>query len=111
MANDESIFEVSCEVEPVDDPEFPPDCEGALVDGFVASTSLREALDLVTGHLEEEGYRVVDIDRAARIDLDDYEPEDEDFPSADELGAALESGVVLMGPFDCYQSDDESDDD
>ena len=107
------LYDVSAEVEPDGDPDFPADCIGAFVECYVSAESLRASLDVAQEELRESGYRVVDFEHALRIDLEEYEPRSPDHPSRGELARASESGQCEFGPFDCYESrdDDEGDDD
>jgi hypothetical protein len=105
------LYEVSAEVEPqpgpAGDPEFPADCIGAFVECYVSAESLRAAIDVADGELQEGGYRVVDLEHALRIDLEEYEPRSPDHPSRDDLARAHGSSQCEFGPFDCYESRDD----
>jgi hypothetical protein len=102
------IYEVSIEITPTHGAEFPSDCTGAFVFCYVPAGDIRESIDRAEEYLESELYRVLDVDRSIRIEFEDYEPQDEDHPSMNELREALADDDVLTGPYLCYEADDEA---
>ena len=101
------MYEVSAEVEPMAGVDFPEEAEGAFVSCFVPAERLVDSLSAAESFLESNGFRVIDLDYALRIDLREYQPDDADHPTADAISQALSSGEILSGPFLLYVSRDE----
>ena len=80
---------------------------GGFVYCYVRAGSVRASLDVAEGVLEGDGYRVLDVTHALRIEIEEYEPHDQDHPSREELARALSSGEYFYGPFWCYQAEYE----
>lgn len=101
------VYEVSMEVKATDRvDEFPEGYVGAYVNTYVASGSIREALSAAEEDLGSLGFEVVDIDHAWRMDLDAYEPEDENYPTRGELRDVLASSQPCCGPFFCFTEEE-----
>jgi len=103
-----SIYEVSIELTPTVGAEFPSDCVGAFVFCYVPARDIRESIDRAEEYLEAELYRVIDVDRSIRLELEDYEPQDDEHPSLGDLEGALADDEVITGPYLCYEADDEA---
>lgn len=103
-----TIYQVSTEVVPLPGSQMPGDVSGGFVDCFVAAGHIIEAITRAKRELEADEYEVVDIDACLRIDLAEWEPPEEDYPTRAELTELLDSADILFGPFYCYE-DDEGD--
>ncbi len=90
------------ELEPKAGSEHFGECEGVFVLVYLSARNLRSALDAAEAWAKSSHYDLLDIDHCIRVNLAEYEPHDEDHPSADELRHHLKPGEVLTGPFYCY---------
>lgn len=97
------IYELSVEVRPLPGCELPCDREGAFAYCFVPAETLEESIGTLKAVLAQDKLDLLDIEYCARLYFDEWDPEDEDFPTLSDLRASLESGEVLYSPFYGYE--------
>jgi hypothetical protein len=84
--------------------DFPGSHDAAIwVECFVPTSSIQDAIRMANEALEREHYRVIDITRAMRLDLQDWDYDEypRDSTAWAVVQRVVESGEVELGPF-CY---------
>lgn len=97
------IYELSVEVKPMAGSAMPPDMLGAFVFCYVPAENMEESIGILKSALSEDRYELLEIEYCAKIDLSTWAPENEQFPTAEQLGS-LDFGELLYSPFYGYQS-------
>ncbi len=100
-----NIYEVQAEVDPLLASDKLSETETTFVSCYVPADDLESAIRLAKGQLKKDNYRVVDLEWAVKIDVQDWEPEDENAPSKADLKGMRTSGNIAYGTFYCYEKD------
>ena len=103
-----NIYEVQAEVDPLLASDKLSETESTFVSCYVPADDLENAIRLARGQLKKDNYRVVDLEWAVKIDVQDWATEDENAPSKADLKGMLASGNIAYGTFYCFEKDAES---
>lgn len=98
-----NIYEISVEVKPKLGSGFPVNLLGAFVYCYVPADSLEQSIIIMKETLANDHYELVDIEYCAKLDMDEWQPNEQNFPSAQDLDS-LDIGEIYYSPFYGYQS-------
>ena len=97
------IYEISVEIKPMPGCNMPNELLGAFVYCYVPAESLEDSLSIMKEALFEDRYELLEIEYCTKLNLDQWNPNDMHFPSAQQL-RELDSGEIYYSPFYGYQS-------
>ena len=100
-----NIYEVQAEVDPLEASEKLSATETTFVSCYVPADDLESAIRLARTQLKKDSYRVVELEWAVKIDVQEWVSEDENAPSQAELEGIKTSGEIVYGTFFCYEKD------
>ena len=101
-----SLFAVQAEIEPLPGSAIHP-AAGAFVIVYVPESGLEEALASARRQLEEDDCAVVAFEWATVIDEEEWDNDDPNAPTTEELKKALNSGEILYGSFFSFETEHE----